>query len=195
MQTPQQFDQVVRRDRQVDVRWAVLRLPADVFEQAEVFADLDPQALGLNEVLLLDRDPEVAYSAEVVENELVERVPTLPVDRRGGFARHGVPFRSGRRREAQDAVRLPPGAGTVSSASKLVLRCRGPGAFVASPGPLLVLSAANVGGRDARLKACRRTSLGPHVAPGVAPWRFSAVPRKHRKPRKPAPEAGFSERA
>lgn len=59
----------------------MLRLPADVLQKPEVFAELDSKPLSLDEVLLFDGDPEVAYSAEVVEDELVERVSTLPVDR------------------------------------------------------------------------------------------------------------------
>jgi hypothetical protein len=37
--------------------------------------------------------------------------------------------------------------------------------------------AANVGGREARLKAFGRPSLGPHIAPGVAPRPFFALQR------------------
>ena len=52
-----------------------------------------PRAARPCEVLLLDRDPRVPDAAEVIEDELVERVSALPVDRRGGFGGHGVPFR------------------------------------------------------------------------------------------------------
>ena len=166
----------------------MLWLPAEVFEQAEVFAELDPQPLGLCEVLLLDCDPEVAYSAEVIEDELVERVPALAIDRRGGFARHGVPFRS---RAPKGSPGMPSGSrwGRVPSLlhRRRCLRCRAPGRLQRRQGRYLVLSAANVGGRDARLKACRRTSLGPHVAPGVAPAPISASSADLRTPQTHSP--------
>lgn len=47
VQAPQQFDQVVRRDRQGDGRTTVLGLPADVIEQAEVFANSIPSLSAL----------------------------------------------------------------------------------------------------------------------------------------------------
>ncbi len=128
MQAPQQFDQVVRRDRQGNLRWAVLRLPADVFEQAEVFAELDPQPLSLGEVLLLDRDPEIAEATEMVEDELVERVPTLPVDRRVVLPGTVFPFRSERRREAQ-GCRAPARGGYRPSRIEAPSSVPGPGAF------------------------------------------------------------------
>lgn len=73
-------------------------------------AELDPQPLGVREVLLHDRDPEVADAAEVVEDELVERDSVLPVDRRKVLP-GGVPFRSGHRRNAQGCDPAPTGGG------------------------------------------------------------------------------------
>lgn len=183
MRAPQQFDQIVRWDRQGDVRWAVLWLPADVFEQAEVFAELDPQPLSLGEVLLLDRDPEVADPAEVVKDELVERVSAPPVDR------------SGRRREAQGCRPAPARGGYRLHRIEGSYFGAGPRGVARRRGRYLVLSAANVGGRDARLKVCRRTSLEAHVAPGVAPWRFSAAPRNAENPANPLPKRDSAKRA
>ena len=81
------------RHRQLERLAVVLRLPADVGQQAEVFAELDAEPLGRGEVpVLLQRDPDVADRAEVVADQLVETVALIAVDR-GGDAGHGAPFR------------------------------------------------------------------------------------------------------
>jgi hypothetical protein len=85
----EQFRQVVWRHGQLELIADLLRLPADVVEQAEVFAELQAEALGGGEVLvLLQRDPDVADPAEVVADQLVEPCALLLVDRGRG---HGAP--------------------------------------------------------------------------------------------------------
>jgi len=86
MEALDQFHQVVDRHRQIEALAALLPGPADVRQQAEVFAELVGELLGLGVVLgLLQRVPKVAYGAEVVADELVEPVALLAVDRdRGG---------------------------------------------------------------------------------------------------------------
>jgi hypothetical protein len=62
----------VGRHRQLECLAVVLRLPADVSQQAEVFAELDAESLGRGEVsVLLQRDPDVADPAEVVADQLI----------------------------------------------------------------------------------------------------------------------------
>jgi hypothetical protein len=98
----QHFHQVVGRHRQLECLAAVLRLPADVCQQAEVFAELDAEPLGGGEVLVfLQCDPDVADRAEVITDQLVETVSLVAVDRRGD-AGHGRPLSVGHRRTALD---------------------------------------------------------------------------------------------
>jgi len=89
-----------------------------------------------------------------------------------------------------DAAALTGCGGTVSPASKAFPSVPGPGALVAPPGPLFQLSRPNLGGRKRRLKACRRTSLGPHVAPGVAPAAISHCSSDPQKPGIPLHKRG-----
>jgi hypothetical protein len=53
VQPPQHFHQVVRRHRQLKVDSVLVGPPANVGQQAEVFAELKAQPLGRGEVLVL----------------------------------------------------------------------------------------------------------------------------------------------
>lgn|GEM_PF-4729499 len=56
----ERFHQVMGRHGQLDLLPAVLLGPAEVLQQAEVFAELQAEALGRDEVLVsLQRVPEV----------------------------------------------------------------------------------------------------------------------------------------
>jgi hypothetical protein len=57
--------------------------PADVLQEAEVFGELQAQALGLGEILgALQRDEEVLDAAEVIADQFVEPVTLVAVDGR-----------------------------------------------------------------------------------------------------------------
>jgi len=72
----------------------VLRLPAEVGKQAEVFAELDPHSLGEHVLaVLLQGDPDVADPAQVIADQLIEAVSLLFVDGRRGAGHGAPPFR------------------------------------------------------------------------------------------------------
>jgi hypothetical protein len=86
----EEFHQVVGRYGQVEGGSVIAAVPADVLQQAEVFAELDAEAFGGGEVLgLLQGDPEIAHGAEVIADQLVEAVSLVAVDLAGG-AGHGA---------------------------------------------------------------------------------------------------------
>jgi hypothetical protein len=121
-------------------------LPADVGQQAEVFAELDPELLGFGEVLLLLQCvPKIAHRAEVIADQLVEPVALVAVDRRGDFG-HGAPP-SGRGTEeppfsrAADLPEQPKCSGRIGRASKDVSSVPGPGAFERRRGRYVLRSA------------------------------------------------------
>jgi hypothetical protein len=63
MQALEQFHQIVDGHRQREGLATLAGCPADVLQQAEVFAELQAEPLGGGEVLvLLQRDPDVADS-------------------------------------------------------------------------------------------------------------------------------------
>src|SRR6185295_1026538 len=136
----EEFHQVVRRHREVEGVAVVLAAPADVLQQAEVFAELDAEAFGGGEVLsLLQGDPEVAHGAEVVADQLVEAVSLVAVDRAGGAGHGALPSGEG----TGELPVMPPCVGmasTVSLASKALSSVPGPGAFHRRRGHLYVLA-------------------------------------------------------
>ncbi len=106
----------------------------------------------------------------MLDQELVDGVSFLAGDH-GHHLGHGVsPFDLGTEGAAAPGAATSRGAsGTVSPASKAFPSVPGPGAFARRRGRYFSLSRPNVGGRKRRLKACRRTSLRPHVAPRRCP--------------------------
>ena len=81
MQPPEQFHQAVHRHRQIERLALVVRVPADILQQAEVFGELQAQLLGLGEVSgPLQRDPEVLDAAEVIADQFVEPGALVALD-------------------------------------------------------------------------------------------------------------------
>jgi hypothetical protein len=152
---------------------------ADVIEQAEVLGELPGKPPGGFDVPAVDCYPHVPEAAQVLDQELVDSVSFLAGDH-GDYVDHGVLHSVGHRKSRQRYGRQNATAVPSLSHRRLLLRCR-PRGVCALPGRFLQLSRPNVGGRKRRLKACRQTSLGPHVAPGVAPAAISHCSSDPRK--------------
>jgi hypothetical protein len=77
----EQFHQVVKLHRQLELGAGVVLGPADLHQQAEVVGELQAELFGFGVVLLaLQRVPEVAYGADVIAEQFVEPAALLAVD-------------------------------------------------------------------------------------------------------------------
>jgi hypothetical protein len=143
-------------------------VPADVFQQAEVFGELQAQRLGLDKVLgPLQGDPEGLDAAEVVAGQFVEPVALVVV--MAGTA----PPPLDRGTEDEPATRSSAAyVGTVSLASKALSSVPGPGALVAPPGPLIRVSRRERRWTGGPSQGLESTSVETHLAPELAPRPF-----------------------
>lgn len=135
-QAPHQFGQILVGHRQLDAVAVVVLGPAEVLEEAEVFAELDAEAFGGGVVLLaLHRYEDVAEGGEVVAHLVVERVAFLAgdLDRLSG---HGAFLSVGHRsRLGSVAVDLPQthnALGESVAHRRLSLRRQAPGRSTAA---------------------------------------------------------------
>lgn len=129
VQALEQFHQVVGGHGQLE-RLALVALgPADVPQEAEVFGELQAQALGLGEVLgALQRYEEVLDAAEVVADQLIEPFALLAVNGRHGAGHGAPPLDRGTEDEPAPRSRTAY-VGTVSLASKARPSVPGPRAW------------------------------------------------------------------
>src|SRR6187549_571573 len=177
MQARQQFQQVGTRHRQVERLALVLRPPADVLQEAEVFGELHRQLLGLGEVFgALQGDKEVLDAAEVVADQFVEPFSLVPVDGRGRGGHSAPPLDRGTEDEPATRSRAAY-VGTVSLASKARTSVPGPGAFQRRRGRLFAFLAAERRWTGAAAQGLNRPHFDLTLPQGLPQRLFSAILR------------------
>jgi len=122
----------VGRHRQLEALAIVVSGPADVGQQAEVFAVLDAEALGRCEVPApAEGDPKILDAVEVMADQFVEAVALVAADRRGDAGPWCPPSGQGTEEPPPImAVDLPSSRSALGESvahRRMLLRCQAPG--------------------------------------------------------------------
>ena len=156
--------QLPRRNRQRDLG-ALVGTPAEVVQQAEVLGELPGEPPGGLEVPTVDRYPNVAEAAQVLNEEPIDGVSLLAGER-GGWVVHGVSFRSGTERAASDTA--------VRTSRRYRLSRIEANPFGAGPGAFARCRGASY----SRLPRERRWTGDPAQGPGSNVTPTSCCPRR-----------------